>query len=131
MNKEKLRERCYEMGNSQLPLDVFFNDITQNTNPRFNKLLAYCDLEKIVNHIENLKKENQELKNTILSLELDTCIPELRKENTKLKNVIKILKRNYLAVEKNRNSDTGYIVSIESDITQQEYESIKEVLENE
>lgn len=65
MNKEKLRERCYEMGNSQLPLDVFFNDITQNTNPRFNKLLAYCDLEKIVNYIEDLQKENIKLKKVI------------------------------------------------------------------
>lgn len=49
----------------------------------------------------------------------------------KLKKVIEILKRNYLAIEKNRNSDTGYIVSIESDITQQEYELLKEVLQGE
>ena len=49
----------------------------------------------------------------------------------KLEKAIKILKRNYLAVGENRNSDTGYIVSIESDITKQEYELIKEVLENE
>lgn len=42
------------------------------------------DLERL----EKVEKENQKLKNTILSLELDTCIPELRKENTKLKQAL-------------------------------------------
>lgn len=142
MNKEKLRERCYEIGNSQLPIDVFYNDITQNTNPRFNKLLAYCDLEKIVNYIEDLRKENQELKNTILSLELDTCIPELKKENFKLKKIIKLLEDNLQLVLKqdidpllNRKV---YAVGISKnyklysgfEVTQEQYELLKDVLGN-
>ena len=42
-------------------------------------------LKEVKQDLEKLEKENQELKNTILSLELDTCIPELKKENQELK----------------------------------------------
>ena len=38
-----------------------------------------------------LKQENDILKDTILSIELDTRIPELKQENDKLKSVIDIL----------------------------------------
>ena len=61
MNKEKLRDKCYEMGNSKLPVDVFYNDIRDNKASNFNKEEAYADLEKIVDYIAKLQKENQEL----------------------------------------------------------------------
>ena len=96
------------------------------------------DLDKL----ENLEKENQELKNTILSLELDTCIPELREENTKLKKVIKILKdklqlvlvqdidplinRKIYEVEISRN----YKIYSGFEVTQEQYELIEEVLKH-
>ena len=97
------------------------------------------DLDKL----ENLEKENQELKNTILSLELDTCIPELRKENSKLKEVIKILEDNLQLVLKqdidpliNRKIyeveiSRNYKIYSGFKITQEEYELLKEVFENE
>lgn len=116
MNKEKLRERCYEIGNSEFPIDEFYNDIRDNSNPNFDKESAYKDLEKIVNYIEKLEKENQQLNQTIQTIrqnarndyishqeeinnskeEFDYLLDkyyELGDENTKLKKVIKILKR--------------------------------------
>lgn len=82
---------------------------------------------------ERLEKENQELKNTILSLELDTCIPELRKENTKLKKAIEILKENHeitLHYDDEFPTPMININGVYSYINKQEYELLKEVLEN-
>lgn len=84
---------------------------------------------------ERLEKENQELKNTILSLEVDTCIPELREENTKLKNSIKIIINkgvNELFL-KNTKIFTEYNKIVKhleyfNELTQEEYELLKEVL---
>lgn len=86
--------------------------------------------------IENLEKENQELKNTILSLELDTCIPELRKENTKLKKVIEMLKTklDIEMYEMHKNGVTKYYLDCSAGEVideQEEYTLIREVLSNE
>ena len=89
--------------------------------------LIQQDLDKL----ENLEKENQELKNTILSLELDTCVPELRKENTKLKNIIKILKDTLDPSVMEYNS--MYIITTlmyNTFLTKEEYELLKETFEN-
>ena len=56
MNK-KLQEKIYSMSNSFLPLDMFFNDIRDTTNPRFNKEMAYKDLETIADYILDLQKQ--------------------------------------------------------------------------
>ena len=135
MNKEYLRKKCYKMGNSQLPIDVFYNDIRDNPNPNFNKDEAYVDLKKIVDYIEKLQKENQELKNTILSLELDTCIPELREENTKLKKAIEIIKEKKVDIPKLLANDFNNYNALAvffgfKQLTQEEYILVKEVLEN-
>lgn len=49
----------------------------------------------------------------------------------KFKQAFKILKDNYFTVTPNANSKTGYIMCVESAITQKEYELLKKVLENE
>lgn len=63
INIEKLREKVYKISYSELPLDSFFNDIEKNDNPKYNKELAYKDLELIVDKIYNLIEENEEYKN--------------------------------------------------------------------
>lgn len=79
MNKEELRKKCYEIGNSQFPIDVFYNDIRDNKAPNFNKEEAFKDLEKIVNYIESLKKKNQMLKSAFKLLK-DLFFIELNEE---------------------------------------------------
>ena len=81
MNSKKALKRLYLNNYTIEELSVVHSDIKDYD-------LVFQDLDKL----EKLEKENQELKNTILSLELDTCIPELRKENTKFKNVIEKIK---------------------------------------
>ena len=91
----------------------------------------YESILKGLDRLNKLEKENQELKNTILSLELDTCISELRKENIKLKNIIKILDREFIF----KITDITNIVYIgceysKGKLTKEEYGLLKEVLEN-
>lgn len=60
MNKEEiklLQERTYAISNSLLPLNVFFNDIRDNDNPRFRKDLAYQDFKLIVDEFYRLREE--------------------------------------------------------------------------
>ena len=141
MNKEYLRKKCYKMGNSQFPIDVFYNDIRDNPNPNFDKELAYKDLEKVVNYIEDLRKENQELRKSIKSW--DETAGNLLKENTKLKEALKFLceeleiklcSNGYLSFE-----DKEYYLDYQSDIdlrtlhriTKEKYNLLEEVLSNE
>lgn len=88
-------------------------------------------IKKDLDKLENLEKENQELKNTILSLELDTCVPELRKENAKLKSIIKILKDKIglFIFESNNIHYVGNEYAV-GKITQEQYELLKEILKN-
>ena len=128
MNKEYLRKKCYKMGNSQLPLDVFYNDIRDN--PNFDKELAYKDLEKVVNYIEKLQNENKELRKSIKSWNENAG--NLLKENTKLKSIIKILKDKIelFIFESNNIHYVGNEYAV-GKITQEQYELFKEILENE
>ena len=131
MNREQLREKILEHSNSMFPLIDFFNDIGRNKDAKYDKERAYEDIEKIYDVFmyyreksEKLEKENKELKNTILSLELDTCIPELRKENAKLKNVIEIFKGFSLGLTMYGGSETSYGLDVNNSIilTKEEYE---------
>lgn len=137
MNKEKLRERCYEMGNSQFPIDKFYNDIDEFYNairddPNFDKESAFLDLEKIVNHIEKLEKENKELRKSIKSWNENGG--NLLKENIELKNTIKILKDKIeLPLENdfdvvNKDDIHLYRLRTKCLINEEEYELLKEVL---
>ena len=143
MNKEKLREKCYEMGNSKLPVDVFYNDIRDNKAPNFNKEEAYADLEKIVDYIEKLQKENQELRKSIKSWNENAG--NLLKENRKLKEALKFLceeldiKLCYVDCYDNwMFFDEECYLDYRSDvdsrtlhrITKEQYKILKEVLEN-
>lgn len=139
MNKEQLRKKCYEMGNSQLPLDVFFNDIRDNKAPNFNKAEAYADLEKIVDYIAKLQDENKELRNSIKSW--DETAGNLLKENRKLKKAIDILKEAVDEIEiitcdeKDCYGELCLYQKINGSIsiplkTKEEYILAKEVLEN-
>ena len=56
----KLKERCYAIGNSKFPLDQFFNDIRDNDNPRYNKKQAYEDLKLIVDEIYRLREKQKD-----------------------------------------------------------------------
>ena len=102
-------------------------NLTYCVNGMESKEKYYKIIKQDLDRLKKLEKENQELRKSIKSW--NETAGNLLKENRKLKNIIEILKRNYLAVGENRNSDTGYIVSIESDITKQEYELLKEILE--
>lgn len=91
------------------------------------------DNVKLMNRNLELEKENQELKITINSLELDTCIPELRKENQKLKQEIKIIKEKYVVVAMIKSCSLERYnnhVYEKFQLTQEEYELLKEVFEN-
>lgn len=60
-----------------------------------NEVCKSFDIIKTsLDRLEQLEKENAQLKNQIISLELDTCIPELREENTKLKQEIDVMREN-------------------------------------
>lgn len=113
--------------------------LSNMTSPYYWRTKEQIELIKIVeqslDQLEKLEKENQELKNTILSLELDTCIPELRKENTKLKKVIEMLKTklDIEMYEMHKNGVTKYYLDCSAGEVideQEEYTLIREVLEN-
>lgn len=77
-----------------------------------------------------LEKENKELRNEIISLELDTCIPELRKEITKLKQAIRILKAHTGAGVYHTKKSCYYELSFGYQkvlITKEKYELLKEM----
>ena len=106
-------------------------------------------IEQDLERLEQVENENKKLKNQILSLELDTCIPELRKENIKLKTTIDILKEkpeilmirlaSFYQCDYDENYFAEYFVyDSEGDdirtliyITKEQYELLKEVLGNE
>ena len=56
---KKLREKVYEISNSKCPLDCFFNDIQQNNDSRYNKVLAYKDLEIVADFIIELQNKDK------------------------------------------------------------------------
>lgn len=140
---KNLRDKCYEMGNSKLPVDAFYNDIRDNKAPNFNKDEAYADLEKIVDYIEKLQNENEELKATIKQMqhnkktdaELEEVIHDEYKhiynEYTKLKYAIEILKR--FEIDLYDCCDGHYFLKILYDtggLTKEEYELLEEILKN-
>lgn len=57
MNKQELQDKIYSMSNSFLPLDVFFNDIRDNTADNYNKEQAYKDIEIIADFIIDLQSQ--------------------------------------------------------------------------
>ena len=141
--KKNLRDKCYEMGNSKLPVDVFYNDIRDNKAPNFNKDEAYADLEKIVDYIAKLQDENEELKATIKQMqhnkktdaELEEVIHDeyrhIYNEYTKLRYAIEILKR--FEINLYDCCDRHYYLEILYDtggLTKEEYELLEEILNN-
>lgn len=67
MTKEEIKqleERVYAIGSSLFPINVFFNDIRDNKDPKYNKDRAYEDLKLIVDEIYRLrdKKTPKKLK---------------------------------------------------------------------
>lgn len=52
---KQLKERVYASGSSLFPIDVFFNDIRDNKDPKYNKDRAYEDLKLIVDEIYRLR----------------------------------------------------------------------------
>ena len=118
--------------------DKIFDKLTYDQQQELGEEVlrtVYQDL----NRLEKLEKENQELKNTILSLELDTCIPKLRQENNDLKKVIKILKKKFhLYTSLHFDGENFYYwLDYETDLTiftlkltKEEYTLIREVLGN-
>lgn len=91
--EKNLRDKCYEMGNSKLPLDVFYNDIRDNKASNFNKEEAYADLEKIVDYIAKLLDENIVLRKSIKSWNENAG--NLLKENTLLKKGLEFLVKGF------------------------------------
>ena len=138
---KNLRDKCYEMGNSKLPVDVFYNDIRDNKVSNFNKDEAYADLEKIVDYIEKLQSENEELKETIKQMQhnkkTDTELEEvihdeyryIYNEYTKLRYAIEILKR--FEIDVYDCCDGHYFLKISYNtggLTKEEYELLEEIL---
>ena len=67
----------------------------------------YEPIKQDLDRLEQLEKENKELHNQIISLELDTCIPDLRKENQKLRKAVKGLNE-YFDFEIDEETETLY-----------------------
>ena len=59
MENKKLKQKIFEMSNSYLPLDMFYNDIRDNKQENYNKDLAFEDLAKITDFIIDLQDENK------------------------------------------------------------------------
>ena len=122
----------------------------EETNFNYHNALAFCEASKeekqeLYKQIKQLEKENQELKEEIQDLkDNETIVADygivLWNENTKLKKVIDILKNKAnIRLHILTNTDGSKIYEIEfilgyystiHEITQQEYELLKEVLEN-
>ena len=145
INFDNMGMICSNLGYEEFySKDLHFKDIFKT---------EYESILKDLDRLEKLEKENKELKNTILSLELDTCIPKLRKENKELRNSIKswdetagnLLKENIKlkkAIEILKGfkidlidyCDGHYSLDILYDtggLTKEQYELLKEILENE
>ena len=112
---------------------------------------AFIELKQ---DVERLEYENVKLKNQILSLELDTCIPELRKENkellvnknvaqgiaTKYKQALDIFERTHIHIyylrrtknveEYNKMIDKINEYDFFDYLIQEDYNLLKEVLGN-
>ena len=54
---QELKERVYAISYSGFPLDAFFNDIRNVSDPRFNEMAAYRDLKLIVDKIYDLREK--------------------------------------------------------------------------
>lgn len=68
----ELRDKIYDMSNSFLPLDMFYNDIEEMSKyPSFNKEYAFKDLEKIADFILDLQSQLVEKDKIIKQLKLD------------------------------------------------------------
>lgn len=106
-----------------------------------NEMANYFDLvSKALDRLESLENENDELLDKKLELvvknkQQDMFIEKLIQENEKLKNVIEILKDKRINLVFFRAckdiKEVNLYRSVENKLTQQEYELLKEVLENE
>ena len=83
------------------------------------------DLKRLEQLEDNIKIHKETIKMQQNQFE------SLQEENQKLEKAIEILKENHFRVEKNANTDYGYIAFIEADLTKEEYKLLKEVLEDE
>ena len=121
--------------------EVSAKEIVKNYEIIKHDLERLKELKEKVNHLKNVKnrwrrnckfleKENIKLKNQILSLELDTCIPELRKESEKLKEIISLLKLRLDIVGVDIENDFYFIdtkYGTRYAINKTEYDLLKEV----
>ena len=140
MNRAELREKIFDISNSEFPLIDFFNDISLNDNEYFDTERAYKDIEKIFNvfvyyknKCKQLEKENQGVKddNTRLWHSLECANNEI----SKFKTAINILNKFNFKVETTNCNRTGYEMYTDSlleyePLTKEEYDLLKEVLES-
>lgn len=137
-SKEKLKEKISEISNSEFPLIDFFNDIDWLDDKRFNTEKAFEDIEKIYNvfvhyrdKAKQLEKENQGVKddNTRLWHGLEYANNEI----SKLKKALDILKEK-LEIQLHQDDEYFPIPMISGseiyqNLTKEEYELLKEVLD--
>lgn len=129
---EELREKVYEMSNSMLPLNTFFNDIRDNPNENYDKELAYNDLSIIVDYIiyirNRLEKLEEELKNA------NKFIFNAGQQQAKSDSIIELVKLlNISVLEEKEDDELCYQIYCNGNkayITKEEYELLKEVFED-
>ena len=90
--------------------------------------------KKLLDRYMSLEKENQEL--LVYKNVAQGIATKLKIENDKLKKVIEILKRFNFNLNETRHNSTGWEIWTDSlleseELTQKEYDLLKEVLENE
>ena len=114
-------------------IDVYISWRAYQTRECIENDYRYKKLLKDLDRLEELEKENQELKNKNSAVELwDKCYT---KENSKLKKAIEIIWcKNvnivYIKIFKNYKLYSQYYTGSSKDIlTNEEYELLKEVLE--
>lgn len=82
MKDKALQQKIYEISNSELPLNSFYNDIQRNKQKNFNKEMALKDLEKIAGFIIDLQQKLEVYKKALkdvcedISLYEDITSPE-------------------------------------------------------
>lgn len=124
--------------NSKEALDKLFMAVDEELLYEQCGVIFATELTKIVeqdlDRLEQLEKENQELRKAIKSWNENGG--KLIREKTKLNKALNIL-RTYVAVSKRRNEVNGnydisciYSFGSYKDITQGNYELLKEVLKN-